>query len=170
MAVPGVSGTPHVDATPRPYQFTSLTAFRTRGPNTSNPNGGGLSGAMPLMPSDTGRPDGAPGAFATVFPAGTLYVRCGWVSQRVAAGASLEERVVPKAMTTYDNPLADRGREEGPLGTWAGQPGSGVVGAPDIESGRSLMPPLPSVPVDRMLRRAAERIGGKVGPRSVCWG
>eukprot|EP00198_Chlamydomonas_reinhardtii_P008597 XP_001697934.1 predicted protein [Chlamydomonas reinhardtii] len=90
-----------------------------------------------------------------------------FVAQRVAAGASLEERVVPKAMTTYDNPLADRGREEGPLGTWAGQPGSGVVGAPDIESGRSLMPPLPSVPVDRMLRRAAERIGGKANRAQI---
>ncbi|KAG2451720.1 hypothetical protein HYH02_003500 [Chlamydomonas schloesseri] len=169
VAVPGVSGTPHVDATPRPYQFTSLTAFRTRNA-TNNPNGGGLSGAMPLMSADAGGGAGAgggPGAFATVFPAGTLYVRCGWVSQRVAPGASLEETVVPKAMTTYENPLADRQREEGPLGTWAGQPGSGVLGAPDIEAGRSLMPPLPSVPVDRMLRRAAERIGGKANRAQI---
>ena len=45
----------------------------------------------------------------------------------------------------YDNPLADRPH-------------------PDIESGRSLMPPVPAITVDRMLRRAADRIGvGKVG-------
>ena len=45
---------------------------------------------------------------------------------------------------TYDNPLAEAGQ------------------APDIEAAAHLMPPLPHVTIDRMLRRAAERIGGKV--------
>lgn len=49
----------------------------------------------------------------------------------------------------YQNPLAD-GR-------------TGAEGG-DVESGatRSLVPPVPNITVDRLLRRAAERIGGKV--------
>ena len=48
-------------------------------------------------------------------------------------------------MITFDNPLAESRPDR-----------------PDIESGKSLMPPLPNITVDRMLRRAADRIGGKV--------
>lgn len=36
-------------------------------------------------------------------------------------------------------------------------------GRPDVEAARNLMPPLPHITVDRMLRRAADRIGAKVG-------
>lgn len=43
---------------------------------------------------------------------------------------------------TYENPLADL--------------------RPDVEAARDIMPPLPNITVDRMLRRAAERVGGKV--------
>lgn len=89
----------------------------------------------PLRPPEPGT------NYHAVFPAGTIYVRCGWVSEHVEPGTRLADAAAP-AMLTYDNPLADR---------------------PDIESGKVLMPPQPRIPVDRMLRRAAERIGGKVG-------
>jgi len=46
---------------------------------------------------------------------------------------------------TYTNPLADE--EDG--------------GAPDVEVAERLMPPLPHLTIDRILRHAAGRVGGK---------
>jgi hypothetical protein len=44
-------------------------------------------------------------------------------------------------MVSYNNPLAD------------------VATVDDVEAGRSFMPPLPHLTIDRVLRRAAERLG-----------
>lgn len=49
---------------------------------------------------------------------------------------------------TYDNPLADAQQ--------------------DVEAPGDVMPPVPHLSVDRMLRRAAEHICGKVCVRLVC--
>ena len=87
-----------------------------------------------------------------VYPAGMVFVRCGWVSESLPAGSRLDEAVVVVSsgggdtMLAIDNPLAD------------------LAAADDVEAGRSLMPPLPHLTIDRILRRAAERIGvSKVG-------
>ena len=87
-----------------------------------------------------------------VYPAGIVFVRCGWVAQTSLPGIRLDEAVVAgvdQIQLTIENPLAD------------------MEAVDDVEAGRSLMPPLPHLTVDRILRRAAERIGiSKVGAYS----
>ncbi|GLI71606.1 hypothetical protein VaNZ11_016870 [Volvox africanus] len=150
IAIPGLAGSPHVDAQARPYQFTALTPFRPRLP-TQGP------GPVPLMP-DTHFHDSSYN-FNTIFPAGVLYVRCGWVSDRTAPGTRLADTVQPNTVITYDNPLAERPA--------AGEQAASAAMWNDIEAGKSLMPPRASVPIDRMLRRAAERIGGKANRAQI---
>lgn len=43
VGIPGQASTPHVDANPRPYQFTAFSPARPR-------NGSNAPGAVPLMP------------------------------------------------------------------------------------------------------------------------
>ncbi|EFJ49224.1 hypothetical protein VOLCADRAFT_90164 [Volvox carteri f. nagariensis] len=153
IAIPGLAGSAHVDAQARPYQFTALTPLRPRLP-TQGP------GPVPLMP-DTQFQDSSYN-FNTIFPAGVMYVRCGWVSDRTPPGSRLADTVQPNAVITYDNPLAERTAANSPL---RGQPAAATWN--DIEAGKSLMPPRASVPIDRMLRRAAERIGGKANRAQI---
>ncbi|GLC45379.1 hypothetical protein PLESTM_001726300, partial [Pleodorina starrii] len=164
IAIPGLAGSPHVDAQARPYQFTALAPFRPRLPAAG-------PGPVPLMP-DPKFQDPAVN-FNTIFPAGVLYARCGWVSDRTPPGTRLADTVQPNSVITYDNPLAER-----PQGAAAGgaaasggqmgqQAGGGGASWNDIEAGKSLMPPRASVPIDRMLRRAAERIGGKANRAQI---
>ncbi|GIL90780.1 hypothetical protein Vretifemale_18510, partial [Volvox reticuliferus] len=150
IAIPGLAGSPHVDVQARPYQFTALTPFRPRLP-TQGP------GPVPLMP-DTHFHDSSYN-FNTIFPAGVLYVRCGWVSDRTPPGTRLADTVQPNAVIAYDNPLAERPA--------AGGQAAAAAMWNDIEAGKSLMPPRASVPIDRMLRRAAERIGGKANRAQI---
>lgn len=81
-----------------------------------------------------------PQATEFIYPAGIVFVRCGWVAEATQRGGGLHAAVGGATMT-YENPLAER---------------------PDIETAASLMPPLPHITIDRMLRKAADRIGGKV--------
>ena len=81
-----------------------------------------------------------------VYPAGVVFVRCGWVAQAALPGTRLDETVVgcglvDQMQLAIENPLAD------------------LEAIDDVEAGKSLMPPLPHLTVDRILRRAAERIG-----------
>lgn len=80
-----------------------------------------------------------------VYPAGMIFVRCGWVAETLPAGSRLDEAVVGSGKDvlalTFENPLAD------------------LSAIDDMEAGRSLMPPLPHLTIDRILRRAAERVG-----------
>jgi len=90
-----------------------------------------------------------------VYPAGTIFVRCGWVAETLPAGSRLDEAVVGCGQDanalSFENPLAD------------------LEAINDVEAGRSLMPPLPHLTIDRILRRAAERIGvNKVGRYRSC--
>ncbi|GLC45458.1 hypothetical protein PLESTM_001738000 [Pleodorina starrii] len=162
IAIPGLAGSPHVDAQARPYQFTALAPFRPRLPAAG-------PGPVPLMP-DPKFQDPAVN-FNTIFPAGVLYARCGWVSDRTPPGTRLADTVQPNSVITYDNPLAER--PQGAAGGGAagggqmGQQAGGGASWNDIEAGKSLMPPRASVPIDRMLRRAAERIGGKANRAQI---
>ncbi|GFR45894.1 hypothetical protein Agub_g7350 [Astrephomene gubernaculifera] len=167
IAIPGQAGSPHVDPQPRPYQFTALSPFRTR-QHLAGP------GSMPLMPD--GHQHDPFHNYQAVFPSGAMYVRCGWVSERVLPGSRLGDTVLQQhaggsaanaatlKMTMYENPLADQ-RPTGQGGHHLDS--AGGLRPADIESGRELMPPVPSVPVDRMLRRAAERIGGKANRAQI---
>lgn len=130
IGVPGLAGSPHIDPKHVPYQFTSQTPFKSRGPGQqlSPP---GSPGREQLGPTDTAN---------LIYPAGVAYVRCGWVSEAAGSSGRMGD-AVGKGVMTYDNPLHDR---------------------PDVEAPMDIMPPVPNVTVDRMLRRAAERIGGKV--------
>ncbi|KAG2484062.1 hypothetical protein HYH03_017082 [Edaphochlamys debaryana] len=150
VAVPGKFGTPHVDAQARPYQFTALSPFRARQPTAG-------TGPMPIMPELNVDPVLK---YKAVFPAGIVYCRCGWVADRVLPGTRLADFVLPNATMTYDNPLAEREGDNNAIVRYDGR-------TADIEAGKDLMPPMPSIPVDRMLRRAAERIGGKANRTAI---
>ncbi len=109
----------------------------------------------PLLPRAVGRfglsPSAGPGGDGNpsnlVYPAGMVFVRCGWVAEAQSVELGLQDATVATidGAMAYENPLAD------------------LSAAEDVEAGRSLMPPLPHLTIDRILRRAAERIGvGKV--------
>ncbi|KAJ9514810.1 hypothetical protein QJQ45_028482, partial [Haematococcus lacustris] len=129
VGVPGLMGSPHVDPRPMAYQFTSQAPYRTLVQGAGQPSPPGSPGREVCGPLHD------PGL---VYPAGVVFIRCGWVNSQAAPSAHMTEH---GAGVTFLNPLADV--------------------RDDAENPQRLMPPVPIITVDRLLRRAAERIGGK---------
>jgi hypothetical protein len=99
LAVPGIGGSPHIDPQPKPVSWTcpdplpqqalaeaaaaaevqglvSLTA--PRGGRRGGGSGDGVASPAALAP-EAGAGQGV--ALATIFPAGAVFVRSGWVSE-----------------------------------------------------------------------------------------
>ncbi|GAX76484.1 hypothetical protein CEUSTIGMA_g3929.t1 [Chlamydomonas eustigma] len=144
IAIPGLAGSPHVDSQAKSYQFTSQTPFRAKPSKESafahseitSPGVGAIKPAA--------GPGGAANPPNLVYPTGVMVVRCGWVAEQAAVAAGVEVAVLGarSELVSYNNPLADR-----------------AAASDDVEAGRSFMPPLPHLTVDRVLRKAAERVG-----------
>lgn len=151
---PGLGGTPHVDAQPRSYGWASQTPFRQR----ISPSELALIDAaaqqaqaqgqqLPAALADAGR--------SLTYPAGTLFVRCGWVADESAASAAASAALA--SATMYNNPLADMA-------------GGAAAGAGEAEAlTRSVMPPIPHMAVDRAMRQVAAG-GGLAGPSALAKG
>lgn len=182
VAVPGQAGSPHIDAQPRQYQFTSQTPFRVRttrgvapGSTAVPPLHAGAVGMQGLLPA--AGPGGDANPQGLVYPAGVLFVRSGWVAEAIEPGTRLEQAAAgggrpllvgsgdgdgdgggSGAMVSYENPLA------------GGAAGAAAAAADEAEAQRRpLMPPPPHMTVGRLLRRAAERMGVGAATRTQVW-
>uniref|UniRef100_A0A7S3R2T6 C2 domain-containing protein n=1 Tax=Dunaliella tertiolecta TaxID=3047 RepID=A0A7S3R2T6_DUNTE len=138
VAVPGFMGTPHIDPCHKHYQFTSQVPHHLKTKGMQ----------LPATRTPGGGPHGQP---QVIYPTGVLHVQCGWVSEDAPAGTHMSDEAAHRAdrVVTYNNPLAH------------GEP------AADVEAPTNVMPPVPKVAIDRMLRRAANRIGGKANRQQV---
>ncbi|GFH19020.1 CC2D2AN-C2 domain-containing protein [Haematococcus lacustris] len=84
VGVPGLMGSPHVDPRPMAYQFTSQAPYRTLVQGAGQPSPPGSPGREVCGPLHD------PGL---VYPAGVVFIRCGWVNSQAAPSAHMTEHV-----------------------------------------------------------------------------
>jgi hypothetical protein len=151
LAVPGAGGSAPADPQPKPYSWTSLSPVHVPLPAGQDAAAVAAAAAAPAA--------AGAGGTAASYPAGTVFVRCGWVGddaqgRRGGSGHALSSQqqeqqgqlalLEASRFSSYANPLASP------------RPGSPAAAAGgDAEAAPSLMPPQPHVALDRAVRRSA---------------
>ncbi|KAF5837475.1 hypothetical protein DUNSADRAFT_4277 [Dunaliella salina] len=123
VAVPGLMGTPHIDPSPKHYQFTSQVPHHLKTKGTQ-------------LPATRTNGSGPRGQSQVIYPTGVLHVQCGWVSENAPAGAHMADEATHRAdrVVTYNNPLAQEGA------------------AADVEAPADVMPPVPQANRQQVLK------------------